>query len=320
MRKNIVSFGISVLLIAIVVIILIRSNYITLVKKISWTDIAVSIVICLSVFALSGYRIGYLMSRQYHTRLRLIDVVTLPIMMNLWGYVIPKGGMLYSAFFLKTKYRIKAAEGFSIAVYIFLITMVLTGFIGLYYTVSKNLFFSVGTFISILLVLSPFIIKVLNIILQRFSFERIVLLKNIQSVTTSIIDNSNIFLTDVSMTVVVFLLTLANIAGRAVWFYWAATVFDMQVSIVAAVMLALVSQLALVIRFVPGNLGVNELMAGGALSILGGTIEEGILFTLFNRFACLLLTITVGLLSIAANMKYFHLKDLKSMWKALKSG
>lgn len=98
MKKQIIRYGISFALIAIALFILIKNDYIALIQKISLIDIAVSIFIGFSLFTVSGYKIAYLMSKQFRTKLSPVDVITLPMAKNLWGYIIPKGGLLYSAF------------------------------------------------------------------------------------------------------------------------------------------------------------------------------------------------------------------------------
>ena len=317
MTRKTIAYLLAVIFIFISLFVLIRGDYLSLITKISLGDFFISVIIALSVFFLSGCKIAYLSSSQLGVKLGFADIVTLPMAMNFWSYVIPKGGMLYSTFFLKAKYGIKAAHGFSITVYIYFMMVVLAGFFGLYYTISRGFLFSLGTLVSVVLILSPFIMKLLDMILGVLPLGELPFTKNVQGIIHSIISNSTTLWSNIPATTVIFILTLGHIILRVFWLYWAVHVFEMDVPLIALIELALIAQLSIIIRFIPGNIGLNELISGGALSILGGTMGEGILISLFMRFSTLVLTFTLGTLSVIVNVKHFNMKSLKTMFSAI---
>ena len=318
MTRKTIAYLLAVIFIFISLFVLIRGDYLSLITKISLGDFFISVIIALSVFFLSGCKIAYLSSSQLGVKLGFIDIVTLPMAMNFWSYVIPKGGMLYSTFFLKAKYGIKAAHGFSITIYIYIMVVVLAGFFGLYYTISRGFLFSLGALVSVVLILSPFLIKLLDMILGVLPLGKLPFAKNVQGIIHTIISNSTTLWSNVTATTVIFIMTLGHIILRVFWLYWAVHVFEMDVPLIALIELALIAQLSIIIRFIPGNIGLNELISGGALSILGGTMGGGILISLFTRFSTLVLTFTIGSLSVIVNVKHFNMESIKTMFAAIK--
>jgi hypothetical protein len=226
--------------------------------------------------------------------------------------------MLYSTFFLKAKYGIKAAHGLSISVYIYLMVVVLAGLLGLYYAISKGFFFSIGTLVCIVCILSPLVIKGIDMILSVLPLEKLLFAEKARHIIHSIISNSTTLWSDLPATAVILMLTLGHICLRIFWFFWIAHVFDMDLPLIALIELALIAQLSIIIRFIPGNIGLNELISGGALTILGGTMGEGILISLFARFSTLVLTFSIGTLSVVVNVQYFNMKSFKTMLWALR--
>ena len=68
----------------------------------------------------------------YKLRIKTIDILTLPMMMHLFLYVLPiKGGMLFQVIYSKHKYNLDLSKGFSIGLMVFLNSIVLTVIIGL---------------------------------------------------------------------------------------------------------------------------------------------------------------------------------------------
>src|SRR3972149_12192545 len=96
------------------------------------------------------------------------------------------------------------------------------------------------------------------------------------------------------LNLVVLGLTLLRIGVSIFWFYWAIVIFGLHVSFTEVAVISLANEFSLIIRFVPGNIGVDEFVAGGVLSVMGGTVGEGVLIMLFLRFSSLVLTFTVG--------------------------
>ena len=116
------------LLLFIAVNIFSDPDYMVLMRKVSFFQLTVSLLIGFFLFLINGYTIACLVKRHYRTTVKRVDMVMLPFMMHLFSYLIPfRGGLLFSALFLKVKYRIKGTEGIAIGVYTLFINLVITG-------------------------------------------------------------------------------------------------------------------------------------------------------------------------------------------------
>ena len=113
----------------------VRGNTGSLMAGISLFQVTVTLVITFCLFFINGYIIAFMASHHYKTSISLMDVALLPLMMHLWSFIIPfRGGLLFSAFFLKMKYNIKGAESIAIGVFTTMISLVITGLCGVYFT------------------------------------------------------------------------------------------------------------------------------------------------------------------------------------------
>ena|SRR3989338_10303813 len=321
MNKSIIQYSIAVLLSVIAIRMLWQDNYLALLKEISLFDLLLAVFLSLSLIISYGVTLRYLILKQHGAKISTVDLVTLPMMMNFWGYIIPlRGGVLYSLLFLKAKYKVKLVDSAAITVYMHMVMASLIGLIGLIYLTARHRLISVLSLCSLIFLLNPLILSLINVIIQRFSLEPSSVFGKLQHLTNTVISNSNTPLTNMRTTSAVAMLILMRFFTRAALYYWAAFVFNLEIPITAFIILTLAIEFAMfALRFSPGNLGVNELMSGGILGILGGASQEGILMELFCRFANLLLTFTAGVWAVITNMKYFNVSSFKSLWSKVKA-
>ncbi len=80
-------------------------------------------------------------------------------------------------------------------------------------------------------------------------------------------------------------------------------------------MMALIMRLSILVRIIPGNLGVQEWFSGGSFYLLGGNLDDGLMIALFIRFSALLITFSVGIIAFIGNMKYFKFKEIRKLWR-----
>ena len=312
---------IAIFFIIIAIKILWRDNYIALLKEISFFDLLIAVILTFLLIVSSSYTLQYLIFKQYKIKISTIDTATLPLMMNFWGYIIPfRGGILYSILFLKAKYKVKLVDSTAINVYVQMVMFAFMGFLGLVYLAAHQRIISVLGACSVMLVLNPLIVKLVNVMFQRFSAQPTSVVGKIQHLTNIVIDNSNSSFTDVRATSVVVIILLARFFLRAVRYYWATLVFKIEIPFLSLIVLTLAIEFAMVtLRFSPGNLGINELLSGAIVGMLGQASQEGILIELFCRFANLLLIFTAGLWAVLVNMKYFDVNTFKSLWSKVKA-
>lgn len=310
-------FGI-VLFLVVASKLLISEKYIALISGISWLDLLLATGLTLAMYFTNGFIISFLTLRKFQTRIRWADTLLLPIMMNLWGYLIPfRGGMIFSSMFLKMKYNIKISGGFALSFYTFFINLILTGWVGIYYSIHQEIIFE-GLLMSIFLVLSPFIVWFLVRMLNYFiSFEHPVLQK-IKAFVLTVTVTTQHFFYEVKNNIVVVILTVLNVISFSILIYWSTKIFHFEMTFTHIIMYAMLFKLSIIFRIIPGNLGIQEWISGVTFYILEGDLNNGLLIGLFIRFLTVSITFTAGALGVMANMKYFRVKGLKDLWNAVR--
>jgi len=315
--KTFFKYLIASILIVVILRHLTTTHYLGLLRNISPGELLFSIFIALVLFTLSGTRYYYILKKYHHTKLLLQDIPLFPIMMNLWGYLLPtQGSLIFSTLFLKYKYQVTIRRSFSINLYIYLFSVVLTGAIGLYYCVSHQMYFSPILIVSVFFFFSPVIILIITKLIKGMHFlEFFNILKIVREKTLSLLAGINSFWLDPKLNLTLFFLNIVHLFVTYLWFFQTTIVFDLTLSNYEIIMLALMSRLALILKFTPGNLGITELVAGGALHFLGGNFSEGVLCTLFFRFTTLLIAAIVGGFATIYNMQYVNLEKIKKILK-----
>ena len=116
-RRSVAYYAIGGGLFLILTYVALRSEAAQLVLNVSPADVLITGLAGWSVWLTSSTRIALIARRRFGVRIHLADVVTLPLSMNLWSYVIPfRGGLAYSLFLLKVKYGISLKGGLALQV------------------------------------------------------------------------------------------------------------------------------------------------------------------------------------------------------------
>jgi len=317
--RDIIAYIVGILLLVIVGIkIFTNKDYLSLISDISYVDMIVSLFLSFFLFFTNGCIIAYLTQRHYKTPIKLIDITMLPFMMHFWSFILPfRGGLIFAVLFLKKKYHIKPSEGIAIGVYTSLISLIITGLCGLYYAYYNNFFFSVWTVVSMSLVFSPIIFKMIEKGLGLIPLKKFPVFNNIKKIISVISFNAQNFFSDYKTSTTIFLFTCASIVTDIVLVYWITNILNMNIPLDVIVMFSLMMRLSILIRIVPGNIGIQELLSGGVFYFLGGSLNNGLLIALFVRFLALLLTFSLGPIGTAGNIKYFTIRDIITSWRAL---
>ena len=307
------------MLAAIFFFVLRQGDYRELMAGITLFQAAVTLAMTFGLFFINGYIIAFMASHQYKTTIGLWDVALLPFMMHLWSFIIPfRGGLLFSAFFLKLKYNIKGAESIAIGMFTIMISLVVTGLCGVYFSFDNDMVYSLWTLLSILLVMTPLFVLVLDRMMQHFRINSQSVLDSIKTFIASVTSQSRKLLMDYKVSAGIFILTVAGIAVYAFFIFWVAHVLHIEAGQDKLVIFALMMRLSVFVRIVPGNIGVQELFSGGTFYMVGGDITDGLAIALFIRFFSLFLTFSLGIVGMAANMQHFKIKNIKKLWMDLR--
>lgn len=319
-KKGIAAYaGGFVLLAAIFFFVLRQGDYRDVLSGISIFQAVVTLVITFCLFFINGYIIAFMASHQYETSIGFWDTALLPFMMHFWSFIIPfRGGLLFSAFFLKLKYNIKGAESIAIGVLTIMVSLVITGLCGVYFTVANHMVYSVWTLLSILLALTPLVILLLDRVMQRIQIKNHALLDRLKTFIAAVTANSSKLMMDYKISAGIFSITTAGITIYVFFIFWVAQVMHIEASLEMIAVFALMMRLSVFVRIVPGNIGVQELFSGGTFYMVGGNMTDGLAIALFVRFFSLFLTLLLGVLGIGINMHYFKIRNIRKLWAELR--
>jgi len=317
MKSNWLKTLLALVLIGFALYFLNKGHYWTNFTNLSWLDILISFLLCFLIFLLTSWRNRYVLERQYNVKLSLFDQITLPIAMNLWGLVLPiQGSVLYFIFFLKNKYQMRAAHGTAIVLYTYLINFIIAGLFLLGYAIFLKQFGGLAL-TGLIFIFSPLIVFLLNLLLQKIPGNWQFLVK-VKQIIGSIQSSSQDLLKDPKTNLIVTAQTILRLALRSLWYYAAAMAFGLDVAIPVVIILALVNDFTSIIRLVPGNFGVDELISGSILIAFGGQMGEGVLLTLFIKSVTLVYTFSIGIWATLVNLPYFGAKNLSAFWQNLR--
>ena len=87
----------------------------------------------------------------------------------------------------------------------------------------------------------------------------------------------------------------------------------------AVLMLAMVRKLSLLVKITPGNLGFEQLFFGMTTYVFGGDSQTGIVVSLINRLASLIVVFIFGSWYSARNMKYFKISKFRELMHLMSS-
>ncbi len=306
-KKNIInmsSYLFTIVLLIVIFKIFIRQEQLELLVKIrleAW--------VLFTLFVLINYSLGGLqylcMKKQYGISLEKKDIVLLPVVMNLWNYIIPiQGSAVFFTLFLRHKYRVKVADSFSVTIFLYLVTLVFSGIFGLVFSFYYELGFSLFALISILFLLNPLLIVVGYRILRHVPDVRNHFFLAVFKFTERVVGNLTSLWLDYKNTGIIFLLYILRTIVVVFWFMLIAKELGYhEVTFFALLLLSLWRNVSLVLKFTPNNLGIMQIVSGTLFALIHFQPEQGVMISLVASASSLIVAVTVGL---AGNFYYFH--------------
>jgi hypothetical protein len=279
----------------------------------------ISVIIGLINYAISGWLYRFQVLEITGKRLNYTDTLFLPTAMNMWSYLLPiQGGMLYSLAFFKLKYRISLSMGTSLSVFTYAINVFIGGCAGLIFTLlsnDKNIFL---TIISLGCLISPFLLLLIDrTTLVSKDFRYPLLVKGLSVVKNLLSDSSNM-LRKKRLLMGSILLNLLHSITMIAWFYWSSLVLDSGVSLMGAAILGLFLKISIILRITPGNLGLEQILAGALAAIIGSGANDGVIISIYMTLSTLFIVFTFGLIFTVVNLKYFGKDGLSDLVKSMR--
>lgn len=278
-------------------------------KNIGTVSIIYTVLIALVIYSTSGCQY-YFIRKKYNITVEKKDIFLLPIVMNLWSFIIPfQGSLLYSTLFFKLRYKMKITDSFSMSIYMYLVTLFLTGIVGMIFSFSYNYYFSLIFIVSLALALNPLIIYIIYLFFKKLPVTKIKFFNKITDVIITIITNTKILWTDKKITLTMIFFNILRSVICMFWLYVISHACGFNCSLLSMALLSLIMDVSIIVRVTPENLGVVQLISALLSTYIGISRGQAIIITLLASASTVIIMLTVG---IAANYYYMRLFNFHS--------
>lgn len=242
----------------------------------------------------------------YNLKLKTIDILTLPMMMHLFLYLMPiKGGMLFQVVYSKHKYDLDLSKGFSIGLMVFLNSIVLTVLLGLglAYAIPVESFELRMTILALGIGLVGMMttMSFLPSKLRDGSGILISLVNFLINVRIQLVEQFK----NIKLFFGLLITSLLSVTIQAIWFWKTAEILGISAEFAPVYLVVLVLRVILLFRVLPGNLGVQEVMIGVVFAAAGFQLEDGLLIGVVTRLISVFWSAIIGLPALYSNLKYF---------------
>ncbi len=304
--KNKLLYIFAIILFVFIFKYFITDEYIDILLEVTTSEIVISMLIAMFIFAISGFQFSYILNKNSDVKLSVIDKFFFPISRNLWSYIIPfQGSLAYSVAFCKLKYKVAVTSGISINVYMMLFNIFIAGFIGLYFSILKNDFSSIIFFVSVLFLFSPFLLIFSNYIFKLLPNSKIEIFQKLKNSLEAILSDVSILWKDIKFSFNILLFNILHITITVLWFYWASIILNLDIDLISILFLSLILKISLLFKITPGNLGVEQLLSGAVFVLIDQNAADGVVISLFNKAITMILSGTIGSVFTIYNLKYF---------------
>lgn len=305
--KNLIIYIITAALVYLAVSLFITEEQVAVLKAISVKQILISVIIAFCIFTVSGHQFSFILKERTGTTLSIFDRTAFPVSRNLWSYLIPfQGSFAYALVFIKFKYKVDLKKGISINLFLLLFNFFFTGIIGIFIYFTSRGMPKLFLILTVLFTLFPLASIICERIISRLNIRSryVDILKNITSSVSEMWK-------DLEFSLKVFLFNILHTAVTVLWFYWTVIIFDLELSFIPVIFLALILKISLIFRITPGNLGVEQLIYGGIFSLMSLDPNTGVLLSLFHKSITLVISMLFGTAFTAINLKYFSIDNIK---------
>ncbi len=173
------------------------------------------------------------------------------------------------------------------------------------------------------LILSPFLFSLFSFFQQQFDLklENVYLQKLLQFLENTS-HSISILLKNKKLVFKLSAIKILKTLLIGIWYWIISNELGYDLSFLVLVMLSLVSELSLIIKITPDNLGVNQLISGGLLASMGFMAEQGVMITLVASAMTLIVVFTFGIIGNHLFIKEFNgtsFKDVVNFYKQIKN-
>lgn len=303
----ILSFALGIGLVYIGLKLFLTADQLTLLLSKPFTFHFYSCLLILPIYLLGGIETYTLFNIVYQKKIKLYDVLTLPFVINLWGFLIPfQGSFIYNSVYFKAKYKISIANSTSVFLVSLSVSFILAGILGIVYScfVHQNIYFLLLSIASFAHLLFVFIFLK---ILRKFKSSNYHFIKNIMTKAETIVaDYINALNT--KTIIVLIVLNLINSLALALWLVWVAKNFGFDLSFFQLLLFSFLIKLTLLIKLTPGNIGINQFASSGIIMLVGGVAASGFTLSLYQTAIFIITSFLIGSIFSIVNIPYFFPK------------
>lgn len=281
MKNKILPFAkqlLSLILFGAVLWYLLRQNNVTnIFKNIRALDFFILFFLFLFSYLPSGIQMRLLL-RESNVNLSLFDTLLLPVSMSLWAYIIPaNGGFLYSLFFLSKKYNCKLSNSSSVGIFTIYLSFILSGISGVivaFLLPFNSALICLGT--SLLCIMIPMVAHICNTVLKKLVFN-LPFLTKISLFADNIVSNCNLWLFDRKVIITNTFIVILQLLSTYILYAWILLMLDIKIDPVMLILIVLAMRISALIRILPGNLGIEEIVTGTFFAMAGLSLDFGLL-------------------------------------------
>lgn len=118
---------------------------------------------------------------------------------------------------------------------------------------------------------------------------------------------------NVRLSIGLLITSAISILAQTVLFWQTALVLGINSEFSPVLLVVLVLRILLLIRLLPGNLGIQEVVIGVTFAAAGFQMEDGLLIGIITRLISVFWTALIGLPALYSNLKYFDTSSLSSL-------
>jgi hypothetical protein len=282
-----------------------------LIFKVPFVVHIVSFLLIIPSYMLNGLELNLLYRRVGKIKLSVYDTLTLPFVVNLWGFIIPfQGSFFYTVAYLLAKYKKNISESARVYLISFSITISFTGLIaGIFYFISDLHFPRLFLAVCCLLFVNPVLLYLAGKLSLKYKSGSRGHLDKVMQKVTDLLSQPGI---DKKLIPYLVLLKFSNIILTGLWSYWIAVNLNLHLGFVQLILIASLMNMTSFIKITPGNLGINQFASGGIAILVGGSLNDGFILSSFQYLTIILAAVVLGGAFSFHNFKYLN-------WKALRS-
>lgn len=283
---QIIKITISILLFCILGGYLVRQNdVVNNIRQIKAVDYLILVLLVAVSYVPNGIQLRMLLKRS-GIKLSWTDTLFLPISMSLWSYIIPaNGGFLYSLYFLAKKYQCKLESSSAVGIFTIYMSFILSGVIGLGLSFFLPIKEGVACFlISVFCICFPLVIRLGNFVLTILA-EHLLFLGRLSRFISSIVNDCHIWMLDRKIIVCNTMIVLSQMLLSYLIYVWIVHILQAEINLPLLFLVVTVQRLSSLVRLLPGNLGLEEMMTGIFFSMAGLTLDMGLLIAAIARTA-----------------------------------